>query len=301
MGTENENLPGFINISPPFVHGGGQNYGSAFLPAVYQGTSIGDGGTQFVQGEIPNLTASEKDIVQQRRQLDLMKKWNKDHLQTRTYDARLEARIEAFELAFRMQQHAPEALDFSKESKSVLDLYGIGVEPTDEYGRQCLLARRLAQRGVRFIQVSHSYPRNYWDQHSKLREGHEKNSKKVDKPIAGLLKDLKNLGMLEDTLLVFGTEFGRSPAVQGKDGRDHNPTGFTIWMAGGGIKPGIRYGATDEFGWYAVENKMTLNDFHATVLHLMGLDHTKLTYRHAGRDFRLTDVAGRVPQEILIQ
>lgn len=301
LGTENENLPGFINISPPFVHGGGQNYGSAFLPAVYQGTSIGDGGTQFVQGEIPNLTASEKDIVQQRQQLDLMKNWNKDHLQTRTYDARLEARIEAFELAFRMQQHAPEALDFSKESKSVLDLYGIGVEPTDEYGRQCLLARRLAQRGVRFIQVSHSYPRNYWDQHSKLREGHEKNSKKVDKPIAGLLKDLKNLGMLEDTLLVFGTEFGRSPAVQGKDGRDHNPTGFTIWMAGGGIKPGIRYGATDEFGWYAVENKMTLNDFHATVLHLMGLDHTKLTYRHAGRDFRLTDVAGRVPQEILIQ
>ena len=170
LGTENENLPGFINISPPFVHGGGQNYGSAFLPAVYQGTSIGDGGTQFVQGEIPNLTASEKDIVQQRRQLDLMKKWNKDHLQTRTYDARLEARIEAFELAFRMQQHAPEALDFSKESKSVLDLYGIGVEPTDEYGRQCLLARRLAQRGVRFIQVSHSYPRNYWDQHSKLRD-----------------------------------------------------------------------------------------------------------------------------------
>ena len=297
----NSSLPGFINISPPFVHGGGQNYGSAFLPAVYQGTSIGDGGTQFVQGEIPNLTASEKDIVQQRQQLDLMKKWNKDYLQTRTYDARLEARIEAFELAFRMQQHAPEALDFSKESKSVLDLYGIGVEPTDEYGRQCLLARRLAQRGVRFIQVSHSYPRNYWDQHSKLREGHEKNSKKVDKPIAGLLKDLKNLGMLEDTLLVFGTEFGRSPAVQGKDGRDHNPTGFTIWMAGGGIKPGIRYGATDEFGWYAVENKMTLNDFHATVLHLMGLDHTKLTYRHAGRDFRLTDVAGRVPQEILIQ
>ena len=134
-----------------------------------------------------------------------------------------------------------------------------------------------------------------------IKKGHEKNSKKVDKPIAGLLKDLKNLGMLEDTLLVFGTEFGRSPAVQGKDGRDHNPTGFTIWMAGGGIKPGIRYGATDEFGWYAVENKMTLNDFHATVLHLMGLDHTKLTYRHAGRDFRLTDVAGRVPQEILIQ
>ena len=140
-------------------------------------------------------------------------------------------------------------------------------------------------------------PENYWDQHSKLREKHQKNALKVDKPIAGLLKDLKSRGLLEDTLVIFGTEFGRSPAVQGKDGRDHNPTGFTIWMAGGGVRPGIRYGATDEFGWYAVENKMTFNDFHATVLHLMGLDHTRLTYRHAGRDFRLTDVAGEVPQE----
>ena len=255
---------------------------------------------QFVQGEIPNLKFEEATAGVQRRQLDLMREWNQRHLRSRAYDARLEARIEAFELAFRMQRHAPDALDFSKESKSTLDLYGIGVEPTDEYGRQCLLARRLSERGVRFVQVSHSYPRNYWDQHSKLRENHEKNARKVDKPIAGLLKDLKSRGLLEDTLVIFGTEFGRSPAVQGKDGRDHNPTGFTIWMAGGGVKPGIRYGATDEFGWYAVENKMTLNDFHATVLHLTGLDHTKLTYRHAGRDFRLTDVAGNVPSEILL-
>ena len=300
LGTDNHNLPGFINISPPYIHGGGQNFGSAFLPAVYQGTGIGDGATQFVQGEIPNLKAEGRDLAAQRRQLDLMGAWNRRHLASSAYDARLEARIQAFELAFRMQRHAPEALDFSRESKSTLDLYGIGVEPTDEYGRQCLLARRLAERGVRFVQVSHSYPRNYWDQHSKLREKHQKNALKVDKPIAGLLKDLKSRGLLEDTLVIFGTEFGRSPAVQGKDGRDHNPTGFTIWMAGGGIRPGIRYGATDEFGWYAVENKMTFNDFHATVLHLMGLDHTRLTYRHAGRDFRLTDVAGEVPQAILL-
>ena len=300
LGTDNQNLPGFINISPPYIHGGGQNFGSAFLPAVYQGTGIGDGATQFIEGEIPNLKAEGRDLAVQRRQLDLMGAWNRRHLASSAYDARLEARIQAFELAFRMQRHAPEALDFSRESKSTLDLYGIGIEPTDEYGRQCLLARRLAERGVRFVQVSHSYPRNYWDQHSKLREKHQKNALKVDKPIAGLLKDLKGRGLLEDTLVIFGTEFGRSPAVQGKDGRDHNPTGFTIWMAGGGIKPGIRYGATDEFGWYAVENKMTFNDFHATVLHLMGLDHTRLTYRHAGRDFRLTDVAGEVPQAILL-
>ena len=186
-----------------------------------------------------------------------------------------------------------------KESKETMALYGIDEDPTDEYGRQCLLARRFAESGVRFVQGSHSYPRNYWDQHSKLFKNHSANARKVDKPIAGLLKDLKRRGMLKDTLLIWGTEFGRSPAVQGKDGRDHNNYGFTCWMAGGGVKGGMTYGATDEFGWYAAEDKVHTHDFHATVLHLMGLDHTNLIYHHAGRNHRLTDVAGEVQHKII--
>ncbi|HMC64517.1 MAG TPA: DUF1501 domain-containing protein, partial [Gemmataceae bacterium] len=180
-----------------------------------------------------------------------------------------------------------------------LALYGIGAEPTDEFGRMCLLARRFGERGVRFVQVCHSYPRNYWDAHGDLKNNHAANAKKVDRPIAGLLKDLKQRGLLHDTLVVFGTEFGRTPASQGKDGRDHHPHAFSMWLAGGGIRGGLAYGKTDEFGYYVAENKVTIHDFHATILHLLGLEHTKLTYRHAGRDFRLTDVAGRVVNDIL--
>ena len=299
LGTENNTLPGFINISPSYYHGGAQNYGAAFLPARYQGMRIGDGNTRFEGGSIDNLAQAGSDRNQQRRQLDLLRRWNQRYAQRRGDDLRLTARIEAFELAFRMQRHIPQVIDISGESQETLDLYGIGTEPTDEYGRECLLARRLAERGVRFIQASLSYPLNYWDQHGGLKRGHQDNARKVDQPIAGLLKDLKRRGMLQDTLLVFGTEFGRSPAVQGKDGRDHNPTGITMWFSGGGIRGGTSYGATDEFGYFAVDDIVTINDFHAIILHLMGLDHRRLTYRHAGRDFRLTDVGGRVPSAIL--
>ena len=296
LGTENQNLPGFITISPPHVHGGAQNYGSAFLPAAFQGTRIGDGATPFSEPKIENLEPADPE---QRLQLDLLKSRNRRRLETSGHDPRLEARIESYELAFRMQAEVPQVMDLSKESKETMELYGIGEEPTDEYGRQCLLARRFAESGVRFVQVSHSYPRNYWDQHGNLFKGHSANARKVDNPIAGLLKDLKRRDMLKDTLLIWGTEFGRSPAVQGKDGRDHNNYGFTCWMAGGGVKGGMTYGATDEFGWYATENKVHIHDFHATVLHLMGLDHTKLIYHHAGGDHRLTGVAGEVQHAII--
>jgi len=297
LGTENQNLPGFITISPTFFHGGAQNYGSAFLPAAYQGTRIGDGNTPASQAKIDNLQAAD---VEQRLQLDLLQTRNRQHLLTTGNDTRLEARIESYELAFRMQTEVPKVVDISRETKQTLALYGIGEEPTDDFGRQCLMARQFAEKGVRFIQVSHSLPRSYWDQHGDLYKGHQSNAAKVDKPIAGLLKDLKQRGLLNDTLLIWGGGFGRSPAVQGKDGRDHNPYGFSIWMAGGGIKGGMTYGATDDFGWYAVENKVHIHDWHATILHLMGLDHTKLTYRYGGRDFRLTDVAGVVQRPILL-
>ena len=300
LGTENKDLPGFVNISPSYYHGGAQNYGAAFLPTHYQGMRIGDGNTRFTEAHLDNLSDSATELDEQRHQLNLLQRWNQRHAKMTPDDLRLVARMESFELAFRMQRHAPEAFDISGESRETLQLYGIDTETTDEYGRECLLARRLAERGVRFIQVSHSYPLNYGDQHSNLKKGHESNALKVDRPITGLLTDLKQRGMLDDTLVIFGTEFGRSPAVQGKNGRDHNPTGFTMCLAGGGIRGGVSYGATDEFGYFAVNDIVTINDFHAIILHLMGLDHTRLTYRHGGRDFRLTDVGGRIPPEILI-
>jgi hypothetical protein len=299
LGTENRDLPGFISFSPSLYHGGAQNYGSAFLPASFQGTRIGDGNTPFNKATVENTTPADAPDLQ-RMQLDLLNKSNRDHLARVGNDARLEARIATFELAFRMQAAVPKVFDLSLESDKTQALYGIGSEPTDEYGRQCLLARRLVESGVRFVQVNHSYPRNYWDAHSGLRANHTSNAKKVDKPIAGLLSDLKQRGMLEDTLVVFGTEFGRTPAAQGTDGRDHHPHAFSMFLAGGGIKGGIAHGSTDEFGYYVAEKKVTIPDLHATILHLLGLDHTKLTFRHAGRDFRLTDVSGEVVKEILL-
>ena len=298
LGTENQNLPGFLSLSPSLYHGGAQNYGSAFLPASFQGTRIGDGSTNFKEARLSSLAPGD-DPALQRLQLDLLARRNRQHLERVGADLRLEARIAAFEMSFRMQAEAPQVMDLSRETAAMQRSYGVGEEPTDEYARQCLLARRCLEAGVRFVQVNFSYPRNYWDAHGDLRNNHTTNAKKVDKPIAALLNDLKSRGLLDDTLVIFGTEFGRTPAAQGTDGRDHHPHAFSVWLAGGGIRGGMTYGQTDDFGYYVAENKVTMPDFHATILHLLGLDHERLTYRHAGRDYRLTDVHGRVVREVL--
>ena len=295
LGTENQNLPGFITICPTLGHGGVNNWSSAFLPGVYQGTPIGNASVPASEAVIQHLANPEGRPDQQVRQLALLAESNRQHLAQRGVDDDLESRIRSFELAFRMQSEAPEAMDLTHESAATLALYGIGEAPTDNFGRQCLLARRFAERGVRFIQVTHSYK---WDQHANLKGDHEKNAREVDLPIAGLLSDLATRGLLEDTLVLWGGEFGRTPTAQGGDGRDHNPHGFTMWMAGGGVRGGVSYGSTDDYGYYAVEDKVHVHDLHATLLALLGIDHERLTYFHAGRDFRLTDVSGRIVDEI---
>jgi hypothetical protein len=294
LGTENQNLPGFVTLSPSTGHGGLQNYSSAFLPAAYSGTPIGYAGFKAKNAKITDISSSTK-VPLQRAQLDLVQELNKSHRERSGPDAALDGRIDAYELAFRMQTEAPGVFDLSKESKETLELYGIGQDTTDDFGRQCLLARRFAESGVRFIQCSHSYK---WDQHGALKQDHAKNALEVDKPIAGLLVDLERRGLLKDTLVWWGGEFGRTPTAQGGDGRDHNPHAFSMWFAGGGVKPGMVYGTTDDFGYYAIQNKVHMHDLHATILALLGLDHEKLTYRHAGRDFRLTDVKGEVVKDI---
>ncbi len=300
LGTENQSLPGFVTICPPRGHGGALNYGNAFLPAIYQGTAIGHAGTPASNARIRHITNDRLTAARQRGHLDLLQAMNRAHLE-RGQDDRLEGVIESFELAFRMQSAVPKLTDLSSESKATRALYGIDEKPTDDFGRQCLMARRFAEAGVRFIQVSHSFK---WDQHDGLRAGHEANAREVDRPIAGLLADLKARGLLKDTLVLWGGEFGRTPVTDAlrtstEMGRDHNPQGFTMWLAGAGVKGGLVYGATDEFGYHAIKDKVHMHDLHATLLHQMGLDHEKLTYRHAGRDFRLTDVYGRVVKEIL--
>ncbi|MBC7855416.1 MAG: DUF1501 domain-containing protein [Pirellulaceae bacterium] len=297
LGTENENLPGFITVCPTLTHGGVNAYSSAFLPAIYQGTPLGNASIPADKASIPfikNADNTPRDL--QRMELDLVRELNQDHLSKSGADSALEARINSFELAFQMQAAAPELQSIADESPNTLKMYGIDGGPTQNFGRQCLMARRFAERGVRFVQVSHSYK---WDQHGNLKAEHGRNALEVDQPIAALLTDLKQRGLLEDTLVLWGGEFGRTPVAQGGDGRDHNPQGYTMWLAGGGIKTGIRWGATDDYGYYAVEDKMHLHDLHATLLHLLGLDHLRLTYKYAGRDFRLTDVAGEVVREIL--
>ena len=297
LGTENENLPGFITVCPTLTHGGVNAYSSAFLPAIYQGTPLGNASIPADKAAIPFIKNADnlpRDL--QRMELDLVRELNQDHLSKSGADSALEARINSFELAFQMQAAAPELQSIADESPQTLKMYGIDGGPTQNFGRQCLMARRFAERGVRFVQVSHSYK---WDQHGNLKAEHGSNALEVDQPIAALLIDLKQRGLLEDTLVLWGGEFGRTPVAQGGDGRDHNPQGYTMWLAGGGIKPGIRWGATDDYGYYAVEDKMHLHDLHATMLHLLGLDHLRLTYKYAGRDFRLTDVAGEVVREIL--
>jgi hypothetical protein len=300
LGSESANLPGFISIAPSAGNGGPRNYGNAFLPAIYQGMAVGRAGAPASEATIRNLTGPLPPTVQ-RAHLDLLRELHAEQLKQRPGDAELEAVAASYELAWRMQQYAPDVLDLSKETAETHALYGIGEKATDSFGRQCLMARRLCEAGVRYVQVTYgdNSANPAWDQHSNLPK-HADHARAVDKPIAGLLADLKRRGLLEDTLVWWGGEFGRTPyAEKNGTGRDHNPGGFTVWLAGGGVKPGFSLGATDEFGHLAVQDKVHMHDLHATILHLLGLDHERLTYRYAGRDFRLTDVHGRVVKEVL--
>jgi hypothetical protein len=298
LGAENQNLPGFIAMVP----GGmpikdSENWQSAFLPGAFQGTFI-DSKHQQLDRLIENIAHPHATTAMQRRQLDLLARLNAEHRAGRQ-DDRLDARIQAFELAFRMQTEAAEAFDLSRESQETRDLYGSSV-----HGRQTLIARRLLERGVRYVQLWHGAGQP-WDNHDNIEANHKKLAAEIDQPIAALLTDLKRRGMFGDTLVIWGGEFGRTPSVElgeggkSKLGRDHNHYGFSVWLAGGGVKGGTAFGATDEFGFKAAENPTSVHDLHATILHLLGLDHERLTYRYAGRDFRLTDVSGRVIREIL--
>jgi hypothetical protein len=295
LGSENQNLPGFVAIGPGPLIEGARQYGSSFLPAAYQGTFVSD-----IRRPIRNLQNPQVGLARQRLELDALKRLNQLHLDERREDTRLGARINSFELAYRMQVQAPDAFDINRESEPTKRLYGIDNKTTEIFGRQCLLARRLVERGVRFVQLYHTTGGfQPWDQHGDLKGGHANNAAATDRPIAGLLKDLKVRGLLQETLVIWGGEFGRTPASQGKDGRDHHPYGFSMWLAGGGIRGGMTYGATDEFGWDAVANRVHVHDLHATILHLLGLDHEKLTYHYSGRDYRLTDVFGKVVRGII--
>lgn len=298
LGTENQNLPGFISLSPPIINGGSQNYGSAFLPAVYQGTAIGNIKLNIKDARINNISNGRLDLPTQRQQLDLIQQWNYAYSQSDPLDHQVDGIIESYELGFRMQSELPGVMDLTSETQQTLDMYGIGDgKPSDSFGRQCLLARRMIEAGVRHVELCDEF----WDQHGTLKKGHEARAAATDQPTGALLTDLKQRGLLQDTLVVWGGEFGRTPDTQkgDLDGRDHNPAGYTMWLAGGGVRGGFKYGETDEFGYEAVENRVHLHDLHATILHLMGLDHLQLTYRYAGRDFRLTDVHGRVVKEIV--
>ena len=296
LGTENQDLPGFITICPSLSHGGANNWGSAFLPAVYQGTPIGNSGLASETAKIPFITRRTPQDLQ-RLELDLLRQLNQQKISDIGPDQELESRIESFELAFRMQNEAPDIQDITNETEETLNLYGVNNPETKNFAIQCLMARRYVESGVRFVQISHSYK---WDQHGDLQKGHSKNAKEVDQPIAALLTDMRRRGLLEDTIVWWGGEFGRTPVSEGgRDGRDHNPHAMTQWFCGGGFQGGIKYGESDEYGYYAVKDKVHFHDLHATILHLMGLDHTKLTHRYAGRDFRLTDVHGEIISGVL--
>jgi hypothetical protein len=295
LGTENQNLPGFIAIGPGPLIEGARQYGAAFLPAAYQGTFVSD-----LKNPIRNLKNEQVGPDRQRREIDALRRLNELHREERGEDSRLSARIESFELAYRMQLQAPDTFDLTHEPAALQRLYGIEQKETEVFGRQCLLARRLVERGVRFVQLYHtSGGFQPWDQHSNLKGGHAANARATDRPIAALLQDLKARGLLDETLVIWGGEFGRTPSAEGADGRDHHPYGFTMWLAGGGVRGGLVHGATDELGWDAVEDPVHVHDLHATILHLLGLDHEQLTYRQTGRDYRLTDVYGNVVKAIL--
>lgn len=295
LGSENENLPGFITIKPPARLGGAQNYGSAFLPAFYQGTRIGNTGQALATASIGNITNDRISREDQTKQLAWLQSMNEGLAERQPQNSEIEGVIRSYELAFRMQSAVPDLLNLSNETAATMKRYGVGENATDDFGRQCLMARRFVESGVRFVELTHEG----WDQHNNLKARLTSNCQATDKPIAALIADLKDRDMLKDTLVVWSGEFGRTPAVRRDDGRDHNSTGFSMWMCGGGVKGGIRHGATDEFGIAAVEDRFHVHDMHATALHLLGLDHTKLTYRYAGRDFRLTDVFGNVANKII--
>lgn len=296
LGSENENLPAFISIAPSIGNGGPRNYGSAFLPAKHQGTTIGSADSSDLK--IEHLESLAKD----RQQLDRLQQFNLLQSQRRGgVNEEFEAVIKSYELAWRMQSVAPELLNLDTENEATKQLYGLDDPKTSSYGKRCLLARRLAEAGVRFIQVNYgdNSANPAWDQHSNMPK-HADHAIAVDKPIAALLQDLEQRGLLEDTLVWWGSEFGRAPYAQKLgSGRDHNPGGFTVWLAGGGVKRGYAHGATDDFGQMAIQDKVHMHDLHATILHLLGLDHERLTFQHAGRAFRLTDVYGRVVKEII--
>jgi len=294
LGTENQNLPGFVVLCPAAVFQGAQLWAASFLPSAFQGTLVRD-----MDNPIANLSDPLKDVARQQRKLTALRQLNQRHKLVRNNQSTLDARDAAFDLAYRMQQEAPEAFDLTQESSATHALYGTSDATTQLFGRQCLLARRLVERGVRFVQVFDAPVNNAWDHHGDIRNRLPKSCRAVDQPIAALLHDLESRGLLEDTLVLWGGEFGRSPTAQGSDGREHHPFGFTMWMAGGGIRGGMVHGATDEYGWHAVQDRVHVHDLHATILHLMGFDHTRLTVRHAGRDYRLTDVHGNVVQPIL--
>ena len=290
LGTENRNLPGFVVLGNTLGNVDATKvFSSAFLPAEFQGTRL-----TSLKEPIPNLK-SPLDESEQRAQLDVMQQLNARHLSRRAETSALNARIESFELAYRMQTIASKAFELSDEPAAMQKLYGLDEPATNDYGQKCLLARRLVERGVRCVVVNHTD----WDQHSNLLVGHEKNARAVDRPIAGLLTDLKQRGLLKDTLLILGGEFGRTPNTEGNNGRDHNTAAFSMWLAGGGVKAGYTHGVTDEFGAYTVEGRTHVHDLHATILHLLGIDHERFTYRYSGRDYRLTDVFGTVVKDIL--
>jgi hypothetical protein len=295
LGTESDDLPGFVAIKPTARNGGAQNYGSAFLPAACQATRIGDEAAPIAQASVGNIKNPRLDAAAQRLQLDLIQSMNRAMLDRERVHPGVEGVIESYELSFRMQAALPQVMDLAAEPPAIGKLYGLDDPATADFGRQCLLARRFVEAGVRFVELTHGD----WDQHRGLRAGHLRNARAVDRPIAGLLKDLRTRGLLDETLVIWGGEFGRTPHGQNADGRDHNHKGFSLWLAGGGVKHGFAYGQTDDHGYEAVENPMHVHDLHATILHLLGLDHERLTFRYAGRDMRLTDIKGVVHQGVL--
>lgn len=299
LGNENEDLPAFVSLDYPTMHGGVRLFGSSFLPAKHQAMQIKLATTPSKVPEIANLQSELLTSTRQREQVDAITALSQLHAQSAGGDPQLEGVIESYELAYRMQSIAPDVLDLDAETAETRAMYGIDEEPTDAFGRQCLMARRMAEAGVRFVQVATGY---HWDHHGNIERDLPLSAAQTDKPVAALIEDLDRRGLLDETLVVWAGEFGRTPVAQidrGAPGRDHNPHGYTIWMAGGGVKPGYSHGSTDEFGYLAIENKVHMHDLHATILHLLGLDHERLTYRYAGRDFRLTDVYGRVVKDIL--
>ena len=296
LGSECQNLPGFVVLNSGMIPPGGWDcFNSGFLPASFQGSSFRDG-----DSPVADLAPPPVGRATQQQKLSLLNVLDRASLERTGTDDKLESAIANYELAFRMQTAVPNLMDLSDETTATKQLYGLDDPATEVFGRECLVARRLVERGVRFVELlCQNLGHDRWDQHSKLKQGHEDNARATDKPIAGLLKDLRSRGMLDETLVLWGGEFGRTPMAQGSDGRDHNPFGFTIWLAGGGVKGGTVYGATDDYGYYAVENKVEVHDLHATILRLLGMDHKKLTYRFGGRDMRLTDVHGEIIKDIL--